>query len=88
MTDKTNIEPMPWFDEGRLVLCDNCANTGWVCENHPARPWNDGQDSPPGSCNCGAGMPCACCNVAPAGHWPRFLNGSAPIWEAYEGYLQ
>jgi hypothetical protein len=35
-----------------------CADTGWVCEVHPDKPWNG-----PNACDCGgAGMPCLACN--------------------------
>lgn len=37
------------------ISCANCDNQGWVCENHPEVPWNDGE----GCCG-GAGMPCKC----------------------------
>ena len=37
----------PWHVEHQ---CPNCEE-GWVCENHPERPW-------PSGCDCGAGMPC------------------------------
>jgi hypothetical protein len=28
---------------------------GWVCENHPDKPWDDEM-----GCTCGAGLPCEC----------------------------
>jgi hypothetical protein len=37
----------PWHIEH---FCDRCEE-GWVCENHPDRPW-------PSGCDCGAGQPC------------------------------
>jgi hypothetical protein len=38
--------------------CSICQDTYWVCESHPAMPW-DG----PAACGCGgAGMPCPDCN--------------------------
>jgi hypothetical protein len=44
------IEPTP---------CPACGDTGWVCEDHADRPWNDH----PNACRCGgAGMPCLVCN--------------------------
>jgi hypothetical protein len=40
------------------IKCAVCMDTFWVCENHPAKPW-DG----PSACGCGgAGMPCPACN--------------------------
>jgi hypothetical protein len=35
--------------------CPNCKGLGWVCENHPRRPWSDSF-----GCTCGAGMLCKC----------------------------
>lgn len=35
--------------------CLLCEGTGWVCEDHPEVPWDEG------ACCGGAGMPC-CCN--------------------------
>jgi hypothetical protein len=38
-----------------------CAGIGWVCENHPDRPWaKPGEYSQ--ACDCGAGAPCPACN--------------------------
>jgi hypothetical protein len=42
-----------------VVRCPICDNTGWVCENHPDRPWR-GTSQRADACNCGAGMPCEC----------------------------
>ena len=38
--------------------CDNCLDQYWVCENHSAVPWNDGDPI----CCGGAGKPCPKCN--------------------------
>jgi hypothetical protein len=35
--------------------CPTCRGTGWVCENHPDKPWDDEM-----GCTCGAGLPCEC----------------------------
>jgi hypothetical protein len=32
------------------MKCIFCADTGWVCENHPRRPWEG-----PHGCDCGGG---------------------------------
>jgi hypothetical protein len=43
-------------------LCAVCDNTGWVCEDHPDRPYEmfSGRAD---ACRCGgAGMPCPECN--------------------------
>jgi hypothetical protein len=34
--------------------CPICFGSGWVCENHPNRAWDEE------GCQCGAGMPCEC----------------------------
>jgi hypothetical protein len=45
----------------KCALCEDC---GWVCENHPRRPWGGAH-----ACECGgAGMPCPECN---SGEPPR-----------------
>jgi hypothetical protein len=41
--------------------CEFCDDTGWVCENHPDRPWR-GFTSRIDACECGAGAPCDACN--------------------------
>jgi hypothetical protein len=47
-------------------------DTFWVCESHPAMPW-DG----PNACSCGgAGMPCPACNEPDRGERPRLPAGS------------
>lgn len=38
------------------VKCTICEGLGWVCENHPNKPWTERD----GGCQCGAGMPCEC----------------------------
>lgn len=49
--------------------CTVCGDMGWVCENHPDRPW--GSDHP-NACRCGgAGMPCLACNQPEEGERPR-----------------
>jgi hypothetical protein len=35
--------------------CPICRGIGWVCENHPDKPWAEDI-----GCRCGAGMPCKC----------------------------
>lgn len=53
-----NIAPA---DDGRKGdECRVCDNTGWVCENHPDRPWDTLRED---SCTCGAGMPCRVCQL-------------------------
>ncbi len=39
-------------------MCEICGGELWVCENHRDQPWNgDG-------CQCGAGAPCICNELA------------------------
>ena len=35
--------------------CPICFGIGWVCENHPDKPWDKEL-----GCECGAGVPCEC----------------------------
>jgi hypothetical protein len=50
-----------------VMTCGLCENTGWVCENHPGKPW-DGDHA----CGCGAaGMPCVRCNPSDLDNPPR-----------------
>lgn len=49
------------------TICPTCAGTGWVCEDHPFRPWEG-----PHACGCGAaGAPCPVCNEPIDGGRPR-----------------
>lgn len=48
------------MDRDKLVACSNCADCGWVCENHVDHPWA-GLAAVDECCG-GAGMPCAECN--------------------------
>lgn len=43
------------------IMCNNCEDFRWVCENHPNKPWLGLSNSPFG-CECGAGTPCTECN--------------------------
>jgi hypothetical protein len=45
-----------------VAACSNCEGSGWVCEDHPDRPW-EGTSAPGEGCDCGAGSPCPCCNL-------------------------
>ena len=62
------------------MTCSVCMETFWVCENHPAKPW-DGPDA----CGCGgAGMPCLVCNVPDDGERPRLPAGFVPEVDVHE----
>jgi hypothetical protein len=56
---------------GSAMKCSLCEDCGWVCENHPARPW-EGEHA----CTCGAaGAPCPRCNVPEKDEAPRLPEG-------------
>ena len=49
-----------WDAYYRLMACSVCDNTGWVCEEHPDRPWR-GTSQRADACDCvRVGMPCEC----------------------------
>jgi len=50
-------------------LCKICDNSGWICENHPDRPWSGFSDRSD-ACGCGAGATCPVCYPADADHQP------------------
>jgi hypothetical protein len=58
--------------------CPICRGIGWVCENHPEKPW----DSELG-CVCGAGAPCKRNETDGVDEWNerclRYRSGSAAI---------
>jgi len=59
------------------ITCMVCQDSFWVCEDHPAKPW----DGPP-ACGCGgAGMPCPACNQT-ADERPRLPAGFSPTLDA------
>jgi hypothetical protein len=52
----------------KCLLCEDC---GWVCENHPDRPF-EGEHA----CTCsGAGAPCSNCNPTSESNAPRRPDG-------------
>jgi hypothetical protein len=51
--------------------CPQCEDCGWICEEHPGRPWEG-----PHTCTCGAaGIPCPTCNQPAQGEMPRMPEG-------------
>lgn len=65
------------------MSCNNCADSGWVCENHADRPW-DGVSDDLRACLCGgAGMPCPVCNLSDP---PSPPTGSVHIWDVKYGW--
>jgi hypothetical protein len=66
------LEPDPL-----VMTCPQCANCGWVCENHPDRPW-EGEEA----CNCGgAGMPCTKCNMTDDDSAPQAPKGFRAVFD-------
>jgi len=63
-----------------LIACSIC-KSGWVCENHPDKDWNDGN----GCCG-GAGAPCKECNPSDEVTPPRMPVGYIPIWDIEHGW--
>lgn len=53
-------------------VCPGCGGERWVCEDHPDRPWGEGE----GCCG-GAGAPCPVCNT---GLVPEYPPGSIEVW--------
>ena len=56
------------------MKCAVCDDTGWVCEEHPDKPWH----ARPGGCECGAGMPCLACNQPKEDQRPRMPADFVP----------
>ena len=55
-------------------VCVRCTGWKWVCEDHPDKAWESGDEN---ECKCGAaGMPCPDCNPA-----AKPIPGSLTIWE-------
>jgi hypothetical protein len=53
------------------MKCPICHDCGWVCEEHPGRPW-----SGPHACDCRApGIPCPGCNLPTEDEAPRMPEG-------------
>lgn len=65
-------------------LCENCDGQGWVCENHPDRPWGGASHA---VCECGgAGAPCERCNPCDRENPPRMAPGTTVMWTAENGW--
>jgi hypothetical protein len=59
------------------MKCSPCEDCGWVCENHPVRPW-EGQHA----CRCGgAGMPCPSCNPSDDVSAPRAPDDFRTVYD-------
>ena len=59
-------------------LCNVCDNSGWVCENHPDKPWA-GFSERSDACDCGAGMACRVCNAASSDERPDMSHTGMKI---------
>jgi hypothetical protein len=53
------------------MKCAQCEDCGWVCEDHPDRPW-EGSHACSGG---GVGAPCPACNVPHEGAAARMPTG-------------
>ncbi len=58
--------------------CKNCNGEGWVCEDHPTKPWQDGE----GCCGA-AGAACNICNA----DRDKLSDGMEVIWKRDVGYF-
>jgi hypothetical protein len=57
-----------------MKWCARCDNCGWVCENHPDKPWLGDR-----ACDCGgAGAPCPICNATDELTAPEMPEGFQP----------
>jgi hypothetical protein len=66
-----------------MIKCTLCQDVGWVCEEHPGRPWAGAK-----ACGCGAaGMPCSLCNAPDDGGAPRMPDGFEIDDDKNEGWL-
>jgi hypothetical protein len=65
------------MEEGRS--CPRCQGAGWVCENHPDRPWGHDHD-----CS-RAGMPCPDCNEPHEGERPTIGDDFIPAFDRDKG---
>lgn len=54
--------------------CPVCKGEGWVCENHPNEPWNEGDPE----CCGGAGAPCEC-NSLNTNYWKTQKKKKGPV---------
>ena len=60
-----------------VMKCSLCEDCGWVCENHPEKPW-EGEHA----CTCGgAGAPCPECNRGNDEDAPRMPSGFRTVFD-------
>ncbi len=57
--------------------CKACSGEAWVCEDHPEKPWQDGD------CCGAAGAACPTCNEDGS----KLPEGMEVIWKSDAGYL-
>lgn len=65
-----------------MTDCRTCDGEGWVCEDHPDKPWGNGKN-----CCGGAGMPCRICNPSDYSTPPRMPPGTTEIWHRDKGWI-
>jgi hypothetical protein len=63
----------------RTPRCETCDGTGWVCEDHPDRPWGE-LSRRADACDCGDATACSC-NVGTTGD-AELLRAGYCIWYA------
>ena len=66
-----------------MARCLHCLDTGHVCENHPAMPWEGLAGVTEGHADCGgAGMPCGyCCSPVPEDGQHSIGEAFTPDWQ-------
>ena len=58
-----------------MPKCVRWDDIGWVCEDHPDKPW-DGASDREDACHCGgAGLPCSMCNRTVGQQLPEMPPG-------------
>ena len=69
-----------------MTECSNCDNTGWVCEGHSDRPYEE-FSARTDACGCGPGVPCEECNPCDRYNPPRLPPGFKEIIDLNKGWL-
>lgn len=68
---------------GDVVMICQCAGTGWVCENHPDKPWEGLMPDGFETCCGGLGAPCEKCNPCDYDNPPQ-KTGMVEIYATVE----
>jgi hypothetical protein len=64
------------------MKCNICEDSGWICDNHPHRPWEGNH-----ACSCG-GAPCPHCNGTNDRAAPRMPSGFRAVKLCQLGAMQ